>query len=395
MIDSLRAEQRPFLHLDLGDFAKIDEVSGAIETSVIWDVLEKTGVQAIGVGPRELSNWATMEELKNRGTIPLISSNLTVKRDGNESPVGLPYEVFTVNRVKVAVFSLMGGAELSSARPPQGVEFGFSDPIQRAVDLVPQLRGKADLVVLMSQMSTSDTDRLVQAVPGIDVALYGQRPNYTEIAQRKGHTICNETGTRGQQAGVLVLIVDPEGQIAEFGSQNRELTESVAEDQEVVRLINDTNEKSKKLREDARKAREAEVQKKLTGELYLGDETCRSCHGRQYDQWASSPHARAFATLQQPLSGKAVTPECVACHVTGYGEGGFVPDAQNPAVLPATSPSLANVQCEACHGVGTRHQRTGTVEVPESVCRTCHTTEWSPGFDYPRALEAVRHISRG
>lgn len=395
MIDSLQAEGRPFLHLELGDFAKIDEVSGALETAFVWDVLEKTGVQAVSPGPRELTLWNTFLELKNRGTIPVISSNLTVKKDGAEVPVGLPYKVFTVNGVRVAAFALMGGGELAGARPPDGVEFGFHDPLQTATELVPKLRAQADVVVLMSEMSTQDTDRLVQAVPGIDVALYGQRANWEQNARRRGNTICNETGTRGQYSGILVLIVDPDGKIVDFGSQNEALEESVAEDQEILKLVNETNEKSKQLREDARKAREAEVQKKMTGERYLGDENCRSCHGKEYEQWSTSPHARAFASLQHPVSGKTLTADCVACHSTGYGAGGFVPAAGDPGAMPATEPNLANVQCEACHGMGTLHQRTGKVEVAEAVCTTCHTPEWSPGFNYAKALEAVRHTSRG
>jgi hypothetical protein len=362
---------------------------------VLWDVLEKTSVHAVSPGPRELQLWPTFLELKQRGTIPVISSNLTWKRDGAEIPVGEPYRVFTVNGVRLAVFALMGGGELAGARLPEGTEIGFQDPFQTAAEIVPKLRQQADVVVLMSQMSTQDTDRLVQSVSGIDVALYGQRASWEEHARRKGTTICNETGQRGQYSGQLVLIVDPDGKIVDFGSENQGLEESVAEDQEILRMINATNEKSKQLREEARKAREAEVQKKLTGERYLGDENCRNCHGSQFEQWSASPHARAFATLQHPLPGKPLTADCVGCHTTGYQQGGFVPDAAHPGALPASEPSLANVQCEACHGMGTMHQRTGKVEVSESVCRRCHTPEWSPGFDYAKAIEAVRHTARG
>lgn len=380
----------------MGDFAKIDETTGAFETAFIWDILEKLDVHAVSPGPRELTLWKTFSELKARGTIPVVQANLTVKEKGKESPVGEAFRVFPVNGVRVGVFSLMGGGEVAGIRPPEGIEFGFQDPFQLAAALVPRIREKADVVVLMSQMGTADTDRLIGTVPGIDVALYGQRPVWEENARLRGATLVNQTGARGQYSGELVVIVDPDGRIVDYGSRNRELAKGVAEKDEILKAVNDTEAAAKKMREDLRKAREAEAQKKMTGERYLGGENCRTCHSREYEHWAASPHARAYASLSHPIPGKPFTAECVSCHSTGYDAGGFVPDASQPDFLPARAdgPELSAVQCEACHGVGTHHTRTGKVEVAESVCRSCHTPEWSPGFDYRQALAAVRHTSR-
>lgn len=366
-------------------------MSGAYESTISWDIFEKMGVDAMSPGPRELTLWKTFQELKDRGTIPVVNANITVKEGGAESPIGESWHLFTVNGVKLGVFSLMGGSELATVRAPEGVEFGFRDPTETAAELVPRIAGQADVVVLMSQLSTADTDRLIQAVPGIDVALYGQRALWQQNATVKGRTVCSETSTRGQYHGELVLIVGPDGDVVDHGSFNRALETDVAEKQEILRLVTETAETVKRMREDVRKARESEMQKKMTGERYLGDENCRRCHGEQYRQWESSPHAQAFASLSRPLADKPLEAACVSCHSTGYGNGGFVPHSLNPAQRPSGSPDLAGVQCEACHGQGTRHQRTGKVEVAEAVCRGCHTPEWSPKFDYAQALAAVRH----
>jgi len=51
-----------------------------------------------------------------------------------------------------------------------------------------------------------------------------------------------------------------------------------------------------------------------------------------------------------------------------------------------------NVQCEACHGMGTKHARDGTMKpVTESVCLECHTPEWTPNWNYAEALEKISH----
>jgi hypothetical protein len=351
-------------------------------------------VSAVSPGPRELTMWNTFEQLRDRGTIPVVSTNLTLKRGGTERPVGAPYRILPVNGIRVAVLALMGGAELAGVRAPEGVEFGFQDPLEAAAALVPKLHREADVVVLMSQMSTSDTDRLLQAVPGIDIALYGQRAGWEQNARKKGETLCQETGTRGQYLGELIVIVDPTGHVVDYGSRNMELNKDVLEDLDILKAVNETNDKTKVIREDIRKAREADQQKKTTtGERYIGDENCRHCHGEQYRSWQATPHARAFASLDRPLPGKPKAEGCVSCHSTGYGQGGFQPDPSHPdfRATSAGVTDLANVQCEACHGKGTLHQRVGKVEVAEAVCRGCHSPEWSPGFDYATALEAVKH----
>ena len=120
----------------------------------------------------------------------------------------------------------------------------------------------------------------------------------------------------------------------------------------------------------------------------MGSTRCRECHAAAYAQWASTPHAGAFATLDR--EGKADVEECRSCHVTAPGEpGGFVSFR--------TTPGMAQVGCEACHGPGRAH-----IERPErdygkidvSTCIGCHDFENSPEFDYYRYRERIVHSKR-
>lgn len=383
------AHGTPFLHLELGDFFKQDDVTGDYESGFIWDMLEKMHVSAASPGPRELGAWKSYVNLIARGTIPVVESNVTLKEGGAEKPIGVPYKVLNCNGVRVALFSLMGGSEFAAARIPEGVEFAFKDPFQVAESMVPMLHKQADLVVLMSQMSPTDTDRLIQTVPGIDVALYGQKAGYEQNAKKVGETLVNQTGTRGQYAGELVLIVDPAGKVVDFGSHNVALDTAVPEDSTVAKAVAEASAKANEMRTHARQEKQSEFENKLSGERFLGADNCRRCHEKQYEQWAASPHAHAFAALDKPVDGKPRTPACVSCHVTGFGQPtGYVADASAGKDPPST---MANVQCEACHFKGTEHTRTGTVALDEATCRTCHTAEWSPKFDFKTALAAVKH----
>lgn len=79
---------------------------------------------------------------------------------------------------------------------------------------------------------------------------------------------------------------------------------------------------------------------------YLGAEDCSMCHDEEYAFWKTTPHARAYATLADEH--KEFNLDCVSCHVTGYEEPG------GSTVTHVSG--LTNVQCEVCHGPGSRHE---------------------------------------
>lgn len=79
---------------------------------------------------------------------------------------------------------------------------------------------------------------------------------------------------------------------------------------------------------------------------FVGAEKCKSCHPQQFKDFESRKFTKAWAVLQ--MRGKTKDPECLKCHVTGYGKpGGFVSEE--------STPYLRYKQCEACHGAGQAH----------------------------------------
>jgi len=114
------------------------------------------------------------------------------------------------------------------------------------------------------------------------------------------------------------------------------------------------------------------------GLKYLGSENCRSCHGYEYDRWATRGHAHAYETLVKV--GSQYDPECVRCHVTGFGyESGFINQD--------SAKDLRNVGCEVCHGPGSGHMKAVTtgrggtgMAQPQSKCIDCHSPDRSPGY---------------
>ncbi len=124
----------------------------------------------------------------------------------------------------------------------------------------------------------------------------------------------------------------------------------------------------------------------LNGKGYSGNEICVTCHEQQHDTWLLTNHASAYDTLVK--HGAETDPECVGCHVVGYGEtGGYSLDRPNPG--------LEDVGCESCHGRGGPHLSKDFVENNNyaPVCVTCHDTKHSLGFDYTSFVPKVSHAA--
>ena len=94
---------------------------------------------------------------------------------------------------------------------------------------------------------------------------------------------------------------------------------------------------------------------------YVGSSKCRACHLQQFKSWQQTKMAQAYEQLKAGKSADAkkkakLDPakdytreaECLACHTTGHGRPGGFRDIQ-------TTPDLAGVGCEACHGPGAEY----------------------------------------
>jgi hypothetical protein len=79
---------------------------------------------------------------------------------------------------------------------------------------------------------------------------------------------------------------------------------------------------------------------------YVGKNTCAACHYSKFRTWKHEKHALGFEILPQKYR---KDPKCLTCHTTGYGEPTGYKDA--------STPQLAGITCESCHGPGSEHAK--------------------------------------
>ena len=70
---------------------------------------------------------------------------------------------------------------------------------------------------------------------------------------------------------------------------------------------------------------------------YVGAQTCNVCHSETVDDWRQTSHAKSFTSLEK--SKQQDLPDCLQCHVVGYGRSGGFLDRE-------LTIELAGIQCE-------------------------------------------------
>jgi len=121
---------------------------------------------------------------------------------------------------------------------------------------------------------------------------------------------------------------------------------------------------------------------------FAGSDSCLACHANAARVHASSRHHHALVSLER--KGYQNDPDCLRCHVTGLGEGGYRRGESR----------FAEVGCEACHGPGSTHAaaaqagRASDSPLPQlsaGTCVVCHDAENSPAFGYSAYWPRILH----
>ena len=359
----------------------------ANQQDVAWflmDAMHVLNVDAVGVGDRDLRfGLAFLRDQAKRSQLPLTSANLVDKK--SRRPLLAPYVFKKVGTVKVGLFSLISDkVDLGPARDSMLVQ----DPPAAAKLTVAELRKKgATVIVLLSQLGKVESEDLVTAVDGIDAVVVGRNAPMLQKGRLIKTTVACYGGEQGQYIGRTILTLGPDRKSTTGDNEVFILGPEVGEKAEIAAIVkafeDGFNEKLRKAdREKQAEAAARDMQR--DPDKFLGSEVCIRCHVEQGLQWKSTPHARAWQTLVD--NHKDTADECMGCHVVGYKKpGGFQ--------TSTATPSMTNVQCESCHGMGTQHEAFAATpqKVAEATCTKCHNKDNDPSWNFATKLAKVAH----
>lgn len=296
---------------------------------------------------------------------------------------------------------------LSAISPQREALYRAADPLvqvgepvralQEQLALHPQARS-----IVLAQMSEAEAKALAGALPELDLIIV-QGPEHEDFPREEATTVgTTSIVTTGRKGKFLMSFrFGGGGEIDE--AKRHPIVDTLEKDSDVQALLNDLYRDRLFVEQPIEQyySRHATA----SGARYAGAEegSCASCHPKAWETWTKSKHAHAWQTLvdqdlppapgyTKPKQKHAVwDPDCVRCHVTGFGE------VSGYAGLERERPEarLIDVGCESCHGPAGDHAERASQGDPrwpnppigkiddgsaEAMCMKCHDPDNSPHF---------------
>ena len=195
------------------------------------DFYRDMGYTALCVGKRDLagSTMFLLEETKKRGLRPL-SSNLRYKGEA----VFEPYGIFDVNGTKVGVLAVTS-PELSQRTKADGVE--VLDPSARLKSLVPELKNRVDVIVLLSNLGEPEDRVLANTIDGIDLIIGSGSGGRTYKPLKISKTYLLRTYPKGKSVGQVNVELDAKGCILNLDNNLVLLNTGLPEDKAAIQRM--------------------------------------------------------------------------------------------------------------------------------------------------------------
>ena len=237
MVESIRGSEDHVLLLDCGGVFADSGKNLKLKADISLKAMNLMDYDAMNLGSPEFSLGIDfLKNVRSAVSFPFISSNLVY--DKIKLPWIKDYIIKNVGGLRVAILGVMPSDAFENVSNPRYVEDLKIIPQETALkNLLPEVRKKADFVILLSQLGFEATTSLVNKLNGIDLAIsYGRkRMGHPD----KGGTLVVHTGSRGKSLGFLQITMGESGEIIEHQWKTIKLDESVAEDERIAKLIND------------------------------------------------------------------------------------------------------------------------------------------------------------
>jgi len=383
-MDQVRSEKDHVLVLSGGD-----NISGKNDTEwlrqsyFLLDLLSELGLDAVAVQGTDLRIGIDDLKTYEKGGLPLICANLVNEKGEAVFP---GWKTFQVEDEKVGVLAVTDKTAQRSSFMPDG--YHWSDVDEATTKGVAELKNEGcDQIVLLYGGRRNKAVELAEKTPDVNLVFYGNSSSSlrTPVVTDAGSHVVT-AANRGKDLGEITLTSQLGGSFDYSDFTIHELDKNFPGDPEIQKRVDDylakageRKKREKLVKELARKNSENE-----SSEAFTGTETCKRCHIHEYDIWSKNPHANAMASLEDKF--EESNPDCIGCHVTGWNmPGGYGMDQRNNQMLQS-------VQCEACHGYGTTHDRQGGILAEaKNSCVRCHDTEQDPDFDFGSYWARIEH----
>jgi 2',3'-cyclic-nucleotide 2'-phosphodiesterase (5'-nucleotidase family) len=232
MIESIRKDERSVLLLDCG--AVFNSQKDTAE--LMLNAMELMGYDALNLGSPEFNfGKEFLEHTRSHVSFPYIASNL--RYGGSKLPWTREYIIKEVGGIKVAILGVLNPDGLTQIPNQEQVKGLEVIPPETALNrLLPEVREKADLVILLSQFDVKETIALVKATKGVDVAISSGSDDIF-YAEAPENNVLLQTGSQGKTLGLLKITLDEKRVLSVSERKHVPLFSSVPGNGEIERLV--------------------------------------------------------------------------------------------------------------------------------------------------------------
>lgn len=199
--------------LDSGNFTDNPTEAGDIRTRGLLEAMHTLGYRVVNVGERDLA-MGHADLLRRLEGIPLelVSSNIV--KQGTRDPVFKPYTVIEVpspkGPLRVGVMGAVRYNPVWQKAGPSGTNLAILPAPEMIRKILPEVRAKADVLVVLAGMSKDDAHNLAKQVPELDF-IFGAYGGIVSAAEEvEGKTRIYYTGNQGKDLGETRCFVDAE-----------------------------------------------------------------------------------------------------------------------------------------------------------------------------------------
>ncbi len=409
--------------IDVGGMIKRFGRQQEIKFQVSIEALRQMGYRAIGWGPGELrlSTGEVVAAIAEPDGSPCRFISANVGLFGADSGLTPKYTVIELGGRKIGVTSVLADSLHSQIN---NSDLTFTPAEQALTAILPELKSKADVLVLLSHGTPDETRKLAAKFPDfrfVVTAGGADEPRFEPEQLTGPNQILIDVGHKAMYGVVLGLYDDAQTPVR---YQRLPFDARFADSPEMHKLKASYQLQLQQVGwqglgiEPKPHPRAADAKDPLG--QFVGSEKCGECHSTAFDIWKGTPHAHGTETLVKLDPVRHFDAECVSCHVTGWSPQEFFPYTSGFLSLEKT-PQLVSVGCENCHGPGAAHvaaesgDAAGPVNplrpnagggnrdklreamrVPlgtkaNNVCSKCHDLDNSPAFELMKYWERIVH----
>ncbi len=229
-------EQHPHvLLLDAGNALTTDQwLTATTKGAVMIEGMNRLGYDAMTLGDQDF-RWGP-EVIKARmaeAKFAVLSAN--VYTGSTSTLFARPYVIKEMAGHRIAVIGVTGKNLLAFLPPDNREPVLVADPVEATRRVMSELQGKADIVIVCSNLGFQQDRELAASVPGI-AAIVGGNPGVLlpePFREPTRGTVIAQAGYQGEWIGQLILQINEAGQVVSYSGKTITLGADFAEDPDI------------------------------------------------------------------------------------------------------------------------------------------------------------------